>query len=163
MRERIFEQCRFTRSIICERVFASSSSIFRPSREVLFCRRREVGSCHSKCGKRSVLLADLCDGSLTVWEERNKSASSGFRDARSFSSLLQKIRPFLMNAFFITRIVMYFTVENVPRVCFSMDKYVIMLEYSPSLRIYSRVSRLSFEKSREPSPNIEKAIPSLHL
>jgi len=35
-----------------------------------------------------------------------------------------------MNAFFIARIVTYFTIENVQRVCSPMDKYVIILEYS---------------------------------
>lgn len=54
--------------------------------------------------------------------------------------------------------------RDVPRVRSSMDKYVIRVGIFPSLRIYSRVSRLSFEKRRkERSPNIEKAVPSLHL
>jgi len=61
VRERTFELRRFTRSIICERVFASP--VPGPSRGVFFSRRREVESCRSKCGKRSALLADLCDGS----------------------------------------------------------------------------------------------------
>jgi len=82
VRERTFEHRRFTRSIICERVFANP--VPGPSRGVFFSRRREVESCRSKCGKRSVLLADLCEGSPPLYRKKGTNPPLSDFETRAF-------------------------------------------------------------------------------